>query len=116
MLTDQSTVNIILIMTTGGNVLVSLIKSYFDSKRGNRIEDATHEIHEKASFAIVQNEKIEKQTNGNYSELMKQFELLKTENNSLRESHGTLEKAIIALTASKPVIVTERQIRATDKP
>lgn len=50
------------------------------------------QIHDKADYAIAQNEKLDKQTDGNFSKMLQQLAAAETENKALQQQ-------IVALTA-----------------
>lgn len=103
----MTTPEILIIITTSSAAVSSIFNSFFNAKRGQvkNVQDTVADIHTKAA-------EIKTQTDGNHSELIQKIDILLSENTGLREKNVTLEKAMIALTAtSQPA---QRPARSTD--
>lgn len=113
----MTTPEIVLILTTSGTVISSVLNNWFSAKRGqvNNVQSSVTELKDNTDKLNEKAVEIKSQTNGNHSELVKKIDLLLAENNNLREKNVALEKTNIALIATaQPARDRKEQIRATD--
>jgi hypothetical protein len=111
--------NVPLALTAIGTTLAAW-QTYRNGKKGEiaiqqntRIEKQNDAIHEKATTAILQNEKIAVQTDGNLTALRDQLAALAKTTETQEHTIQVLTQTVDKL--AEKVKASERQVRASDK-